>query len=221
MMWDLTDIVDVVVRGLQTRATADDLEQAVYSLDSLDELRLQPIIQQSLRDGGYGVWPEQRYPSDRPAKRKSEGRRCDIVLTPDGAPLLDPQAQGTLFEAPNASALESAFWLEIKTVGQYTTQGPFARYSAELLQPVSRDIKKLANDHLIYHAGLLLVLFNENLAIAKHDLVAWEAHCLKKGLAVGGPHHQKLQYHRQAGQRSAELRPLSHPPPLIGPAGTV
>src|SRR5262249_10947789 len=104
----------------------------------------------------------------------------------DGAPLLDPQAQGTLFEAPNASALESAFWLEIKTVGQHTINGPFERYSAELLAPVSRDIKKLANDNLIYHAGLLLVLFNENEAVARVVLVVWEACGLKRGWVVGG-----------------------------------
>jgi len=187
MAWDIVHITEAIAEGLQARAQADDLEQAVYSIDALDELGLHPLIQQSLRVAGFGVHPEQRYPSDRTARRKSEGKRCDIVLTPDERDLMDPHAESTLFEPPDAMVLEAAFWLEIKTVSQYTTEGPFARYSAELLQPVSKDVKKLSGDPLVYHAALLLVLFTADEATAQHDLTTWERKTLDRGYAVAPP----------------------------------
>jgi len=187
MAWDVVHITEAVADDLRRRAAADDEEQAVYGIDALDELGLHPLIQTALRDAGYGVHPEQRYPSDRTARRKSEGKRCDIVLTPNRRPLMDPTAESTLFEPPDAVVLEAAFWLEVKTVSQFTTDGPFARYSAELLQPVSKDVKKLSNDPLIYHAGLLLILFTGDEPTAKHDLAAWERRTLDRGYAVAPP----------------------------------
>jgi len=187
MAWDVVHITEAVADYLRQRAAADDLEQAVYSIDAMDELGLHPLIQQGLRDAGYGVHPEQRYPSDRTARRKSEGKRCDIVLTPDDRSLMDPHAESTLFEPPDAVVLEAAFWLEIKTVSQFTTDGPFARYSAELLQPVSKDVKKLSGDPVVYHAALLLVLFTADEPTAKHDLATWERKTMDKGYAVAPP----------------------------------
>ncbi|MHB1155797.1 MAG: hypothetical protein ACYC26_03050 [Phycisphaerales bacterium] len=185
MGWNAYDIVEAVTSGLRRRAAALDQEQAVYGIDVLDELQLHPLIQQSLRDAGFGVWPEQPYPSDRPRKKmKQSAKRCDVVLTPDDRPLMDPDAETTLFEPRDAVVMEAAFWLEIKTVSQFTTEGPFARYSAELLSPVSQDIKKLAGDPLIFHAGLLLVLFTETRAVAEHDLAAWFERVLKRGYPV-------------------------------------
>ena len=64
MRWFISDIADAVAAGLQQRAHDDDLEQAVYGFDHLDELRLHPLIHDALRRGGWGVWPEQRYPRD-------------------------------------------------------------------------------------------------------------------------------------------------------------
>ena len=191
MQWNITDIVETVAAGLQRQARADDAEQAVYSIDALDELGLHPLIQQALRQAGYGVWPEQRYPSQRAAsgrKRKSEGKRCDLVLTHEHPQsLVDPDAEATLFGDPEALPLEAAYWLELKTVSQFTTEGPFPRYSAELLSPVSQDIRKLAQDRLIFHAGLMLILFTADDMVAKHDLRAWEDRCLKRGYPVVSP----------------------------------
>jgi hypothetical protein len=191
MRWNVSDIVDAVATALRKRAAADDREQAVYSIDALDELRLHPIIQQGLRETGLGVWPEQRYPSQRSSsgrKKKSEGKRCDVVLThSDVTELVDPDAEATLFSPPDALPLEAAYWLEIKTVSQFTTEGPFGHYSKELLSPVSQDIRKLAQDRLIFHAGLLLVLFTADEQVARHDLKTWESRCLLKGLPVAGP----------------------------------
>ena len=101
--------------------------------------------------------------------------------------LVDPDAEATLFGDPEALPLEAAYWLELKTVSQFTTQGPFPRYSAELLSPVSQDIRKLAQDRLIFHAGLMLILFTADEVIATHDLRAWEERCLKRGYPVAPP----------------------------------
>ena len=58
MFWSCAELVDVIAEGLKRRAAADDAEQAVYGFDQLDELALHPVIQDSLRDEGFGVWPE-------------------------------------------------------------------------------------------------------------------------------------------------------------------
>jgi len=187
-MWSCADIADAIEAGLRQRAADDDLEQTVYGFDHLDELGLHPILQRSLRTAGYGVWPEQRYPADWGKRTKSEGKRCDIVLTrsPD-APLRDPQVKGTLFDTTGASDPQEAYWLEVKTVAQHETSGPFTRYAAELLAPVAADVKKLWGDGLIFHAGLLLVLFTETRDIALHDIQAWHRRCMDRGFPVAAP----------------------------------
>jgi hypothetical protein len=189
MRYFLSDIADAVEAGLRKRANEDDLEQAVYGFDALDELGLHPILHAALREAGYGVWPEQRYPSDRERDRRSEGKRCDVVLTPppEALPLRDPLIKGTLFDDQPACDAEAAYWLEIKTVAQHETSGPFARYSAELLAPVAEDVRKIWNDARVYHGGLLIVLFTESQAVAEHDLAAWHDRCLQKGFPVGPP----------------------------------
>ncbi len=187
MHWSTADIADAVETGLKKRAGEDDLEQAVYGIDALDELGLHPLIEQSLTDHGFGVWREQRYPDDRQKTKRSEGQRCDIVLTPNGLPLRDPLIKGTLFDDQPAADPQDAYWLEVKAVAQHETSGPFPRYSAELLSPVVKDIKKIWTDGTIRHGGLLLVLFTESQELAEHDLAAWHARCLDRGFPAGSP----------------------------------
>lgn len=187
MPWSPDDIADAVHASLAARARQDDLEQAVHGFDALDELGLHPLLQQGLRAAGYGVWAEQRYPSDRERARGGQGQRCDIVLTPDGEPLRQPLAKGTLFDTVDGCDPEQAYWLEVKTVAQFDTAGPFRRYSAELLAPVAADVRKLWHEPLIYHAGLLLVLFAADGDIAEHDLAAWHRRCLDRGYPVAAP----------------------------------
>jgi len=212
--WDVIEIVEAVEAGLRSQAQACDAEQAVYGIDGLDELELHPMIQDSLKQATYGVWPEQRYPSHRPARprrRRSEGQRCDIVLTSDtDQPLVEPDAEATLFAEENALPLEAAYWLEIKTVSQFTTEGPFPHYSKELLSPVARDIRKLADDPLIFHAGLLLILFTADQSTAEHDLQAWEQRCLRRGLPVAPPvaRHFKITDRLGNGITSVGLFPV-------------
>ncbi|MEX0886920.1 MAG: hypothetical protein WD009_10825 [Phycisphaeraceae bacterium] len=188
MHFSAADIADAVHAGLHARARADDVEQAVYSLDSLDELALHPIIRAALSDAGYGALPERRYPGAWNRRRKSEGQRCDLVLTPEHRPLRDPELAGTLFAtALDAVDADQACWLEIKTVAQYESAGPFKRYASELLAPVTADVGKLERDEVIRHAALLLVLFTASQEIAEHDLAAWHERCLTRGHLISPP----------------------------------
>ena len=185
MTWSAAIIADAVCAGLTAHAQAEDLEQVVYGLDHLDELGLHPLIHKSLADAGLGVWPEGRYPGHWAKQRKSEGLRCDVVLTPDKLPLRDPEIRDTLFDQLPACDPEEAYWLEIKTVAQYEIGGPFRRYTSELLSSVAQDLKKLWGDGVICHGGLLLVLFVQSKDVADHDLFAWQRRCLDRGYPIG------------------------------------
>jgi hypothetical protein len=189
MLWSTADIADAVYAGLMAHARGEDLEQAVYGLDSRDELGLHPLIHGALRDAGYGVWPERRYPVAWGRGRKSEGKRCDVVLTPApaGLPLRDTDVKGTLFDSQPAVDPDEAYWLEVKTVAQFEASEPFGRYSSELFSPVSDDVRKLWLDPVIAYAGLLLVLFTLDQAVSEHDLAAWHERCLQKSLPVTPP----------------------------------
>jgi len=187
MRYSTSEIADAVARGLQQRAADDDDEQAVYGFDALDELGLHPVIQQALEHTGWGVFAEQRYPEEREKDKRSEGRRCDVVLTDTGLPLRDPLIKNTLFDAAPATDPQEAYWLEIKTVAQHETGGPFRRYSQELLGAVAQDVKKIWSDGLIFHGGLLVVLFTESQRVAEHDLLAWHHRCVDKGFPVAPP----------------------------------
>ena len=195
------DIADAVAAGLIQRARQDDEEHAVYGFDALDELGLHPIIQGALRDNGYGAWPEERYPGHWHKTKRSHGLRCDLVITPDGRPLRDQSVKDTLFDTGEAIDAQAAYWLEIKTVAQFETGGAFKRYSAELLSPVMKDVKKIWSDGVIQHGGLLIVLFTESQEIAEHDLAIWHERCLKKGFPVSVPAVRGLPLSDRIGNR--------------------
>ena len=199
--WQPPDIAEAVAAGLALQAQADDTEHAVYGFDALDELGLHPIIQRTLRDGGFGVWPEQRYPGHWHKAKRSEGLRCDLVLTPDGNPLREEAVKDTLFDTGKATDAQAAYWLEVKTVAQYETGGAFKRYSAELLSPVMKDVKKIWSDGVIQHGGLLIVLFTEAQEIAEHDLAVWHERCIRKGFPVGPPAVRGLPITDRIGNR--------------------
>ncbi|MGB0766760.1 MAG: hypothetical protein ACPGYV_03515 [Phycisphaeraceae bacterium] len=187
MHWHPSDLADAVAAGFTRRAEADDREHAVYGFDALDELGLHPVIQDAFTQQGLGVWPEQRYPGHWHKTKRSSGIRCDLVLTPDGLPMRDPTIRGTLFDNGQAVDAEAAYWLEVKTVAQFETGGPFKRYSAELLSPVMKDVGKIWSDGIIRHGGLLIVLFTGEQMTAEHDLAIWHERCLRKGYPVGPP----------------------------------
>lgn len=210
--WIIADLADAVEAGLRRRIGELDLEQAVYGLDSLDELRLHRILAEALQEGGFGVFREQRYPADRKRRRFSEGERCDLVLTPGGRPLEQPDAAGTLFDAPDAVTLADAFWLEVKIVAQFTVEGPNPNYSSQLLSTIRHDITKLSKDPGILHAGLLIVMFVRDHAVARHDLGIWQSRCVERGQPISAPSQRELPISDRIGNGLCvvSLYPVSH-----------
>ena len=186
-VWSYADIADDLAGGLERVLRELDAEHAVYGLDAREEVELHPVLADLLRRAGYGVHREQRYPADRKKRRNSEGERCDLVLTPEGRALRQPDQAATLFDAPGAVDLDDAFWLEVKTVAQHTVEGPNRQYSSQLLSSVQQDVSKLAKDPGILHAGLLIVLFVHNELVADHDLRIWQDRCLERGLPIASP----------------------------------
>ena len=60
MPWSIAEIADAVEKGLKQQAQNDDVEQAVYGFDHHDELGLHPIVQDAIKQAGFGIIPEQR-----------------------------------------------------------------------------------------------------------------------------------------------------------------
>jgi hypothetical protein len=202
-VWNAEAIVEIVAAGLTRAALDRDREQAVSGLDHLDEAALQPLIGRILRDAGFGVWPEERYPGDRSHRRRSRGKRCDLVLTRGDRPLPQESAHSFGGEPPESptdrpangipgsresfQAHGDSFWLEIKTVAQFSSRGPARDYSSRLLGDVAADVGKIASDPGIRHAGLLLILFTRDRETARHDLLAWRVRCLERDFPVFSP----------------------------------
>ncbi len=162
------------------------IEHAVYGLDARNEVALHTTLADALQRAGFGVYAEQRYPGQRSRKR-SEGERCDLVITADALPLRQPDQQDTLFDAPNAIDLDEAFWMEVKVVNQFTIEGPNGSYSSDLLSTVRKDVRKLSREPGILRAGLLIVLFVADPRIAEHDLHIWEQRCIAGSYPIEPP----------------------------------
>jgi hypothetical protein len=104
----------------------------------------------------------------------------------------EAELQGTLFESLSTSHLapgatgpilppsplrlppSEAFWLELKTLGQYTNKsnlpGPNRTYSSELTRNPIADLTKLTADERIHHAAAAVILFSLDEPTARHDL---------------------------------------------------
>jgi hypothetical protein len=167
--WSWEALADALAAGLARAADAIELEQAVYGLDACSELELHPVLHAALRDAGYGVFPEQRFPRDRHRRKRSAGARCDLVVTPDAGTPLD--------DAPG-----EALWIEIKVVAQFRRLGPNRSYARALQAPVWNDVKKLASDPMIAHGLVVLVLFTADAVTADHDLDVWRDRATERGL---------------------------------------
>lgn len=199
--WRWDDLADALAAGLQRAADEVELEQAVRGLDARSELELHPLLHAGLRAGGYGVAAEVRFPRDRGLRRRSEGVRCDMVVTPDGRPLAEPGAQLGLFAAPGAVLLAEAAWLEVKVVAQHREGGPNRGYAGALGRPVWKDIDKLAADPAIAHAAVVLIVFTEDAAVASHDLDVWVSAASVRGLRLGPREQRALAIGDRLGNR--------------------
>lgn len=192
---DWQSVVEALSEGLEREAQALELEGAVVGLDGRRELELHASIEACLRDAGYGVLRERRFPSEGGRKRSS-GRRCDFVLTRDGRPLD-----------------EDAGWLEVKVVAQHRPLGANRGYASRLTSPVWADVEKLAADPGIHDAAVLLVLFTETDAIADHDLEAWARRATERGLHLWPRCERTLAIGDRLGNRRCRLAifPLERP----------
>lgn len=169
----------------------------------------------ALREQPYpGEWVTKkgrRKPGVLPAE--SDRTRCDIVITPRaGLRLADRLTEakrhegikktmtGTLFErhalaeAPlhdeTAAGVDEVFWLEIKTMGQFTyvdgVPGPFG-YGSSFMRGITADLRKLRDDPDILHGGAMIVLFCASEEVAKHDIAAIAGRCADKGVLASVP----------------------------------
>lgn len=195
-MWDLDAILETTSRALRDEDARLAAEQSTLGIDALDELEMHPLLARAFEGAGFGVLREQRYPSIASLPRRSEGDRCDLVLTPGpNQALRDPLERESLFAQSGIEPAE-ALWMEIKLAHQYAlTDGALRAnpaYSSELLQLVPQDIRKLSRDEQIAHACVILLLFTQDEATALHDLAAWSRRAVENGLPCSAPLAQGL-----------------------------
>jgi len=211
--WSWPELADALVAGLTGAAQAVELEQAVRGLDAHRELDLHPLLHAGLRAAGYGVHPEQRFPRERGKRRRSEGVRCDMVVTPGGMALLDERPQLGLFAPREALALEEALWIEVKAVAQFHELRPNRAYAAALQRPVWKDVEKLASDPQIFHAAVVLILFTADAATAEHDLGVWASRASLRGLPLWPRVQRSLSIGDRLGNRLCTLAlfPIERP----------
>jgi hypothetical protein len=173
----------------------------VRGLDALGEVSLHPHLAGALRAAGLGVDRERRYPQVQGRRRRSEGTRCDLVVTAEDRPLRDLRHEAPLFEEGRAVAEEEAVWLEVKVIPQHLPGGANHRYAAEILRPPRADVCKLSKDAGVRRAGLLLLLFTADRQVAEHDLRAWSQRALDRGLEIESPHVRHVDILDRLGNR--------------------
>ncbi len=190
-MWDLELISDAAASAIQDAARAADLEQSPLGVDALAELATHALLAGGLARTGFGVLREQRYPSNAHKPRRTEGERCDFVLTPQPKDALnDPLAGATLFAGQGLEP-DRALWIEVKVVGQFSmvegVSRPNPGYSGRLLGEAMADVRKLSAEPAIAWAALLLLIFSADRTTLEHDLAAWTRRAIDGGLPISAP----------------------------------
>jgi hypothetical protein len=184
LSWDFSTVADQLAAVLQTAESELRLEQAVYGLDSRDELSIQTLLADGLAKW-YEVAREVHYPSTV-GRKLTHRQRCDLVLTPLGRPLKPDHAPATLFDPPNAAGAEEGLWLEIKVAYQFREGGErHGGYGAQWRQAVVEDLRKIEAESAICHAGLMLIVFNESSEILEKDLELFEDVLAEKEVLAG------------------------------------
>ena len=182
-MWRFDEVADAAGEAL-ARAEADlRAEQAVYGLDAMNEVALHAVLAAGLARG-YAVEREAHYPSDLGKKRPGR-RRCDLVLTPRGRPLLKADALD-LFTPPDACPAGEALWLEVKVAHQFAEGGRrHAGYGQQWREATVRDLRKMEAEPLVRTAGLLLLVFTDAEATVAKDLELFEDVLARKEVLAG------------------------------------
>lgn len=208
-MWSAREVCEVCAAGLRARGEALDAEQSPYGLDALGEIEVQDALAAALGAHGWGLIREARYPAIAGRPRRSEGERCDMVLTERaGEPLLDPLMEGTLFAGKGVPPSE-AMWLEVKLARQFAIVGGVAAanpgYSGEVLTRATADVRKLAHEPGAGARACVLVMFTRDQATAEHDVVAWAHRCLDEGLPIGSPEREGFGVSERIGNAWCEI----------------
>jgi hypothetical protein len=179
LLWDFSTVADDVGEALRLLEEDLRLEQAVYGLDSKDELELHKLISEKLQ-ARYEVAREVHYPSSA-GKKLTHRSRCDLVLTKKGRPLKLDSKPPTLFDPP-----EQALWLEMKVAYQFRELGVrHGGYGNQWRSAVVEDLRKMEAETMIHEAGLLLVVFNESAEILEKDLELFETVLMEKEVLAG------------------------------------
>ncbi|HEY7087113.1 MAG TPA: hypothetical protein VH518_03430 [Tepidisphaeraceae bacterium] len=183
-MWDFSTVADYLGEVI-SRAESDlRLEQAVYGLDSRDELTVHTMLADGLR-AHYEVAREVHYPSSV-GRKLTHRQRCDLVLTPMGRPLRLDSAPPTLFDPANMAGPDEALWLEVKVAYQFREGGArHGGYGAQWRTNVVEDLRKMEAESLIREAGLVLIVFNESQQILEKDLELFESVLAQKEVLAG------------------------------------
>lgn len=200
LKWDFSTLADHFEQVL-AQAEADlRLEQAVYGLDSKDELTLHALLADGLR-AFYDVAREVHYPSSV-GRKLTHRQRCDLVLTPKGRPLRLDSAPPTLFDSPDACEPADALWLEVKVAYQYREGGArHGGYGAQWRTGVVDDLRKMDAEEQIHEAGLVLVVFNESNEILDKDLQLFEDVLAQKEVLAGFRHVRSVPILERMGHR--------------------
>jgi hypothetical protein len=198
--WDFSTLADHVGEILE-RAEADTrLEQAVAGIDSRDELAIQTLLADGLRQH-YEVAREVHYPSSV-GKKLTHRQRCDLVLTPKGRALRLDIAPPTLFDAPNLCSAAEGLWLEVKVAYQFREGGlRHGGYGAQWRSAVVNDLRKMESEELIRDAGLMLIVFNESRQILDKDLDLFETVLAQKEVLAGFRHVRSTDIWERIGHR--------------------
>lgn len=208
-MWSIHEVCEVAARALRERADALDAEHSPYGLDALGEVEMQDALSRAFRAHGWGVIREARYPAVSGRPRRSEGERCDVVITmlPD-EPLLDPLLEGTLF-AGQGVAPEDALWMEIKLARQFAivqgVAGPNPAYSGEVLTRATSDVRKLSREPGAGVRAAMLVMLTRDALTAEHDALAWAHRCLDEALPIGSPVREGFALTERIGNAWCEV----------------
>jgi hypothetical protein len=184
MFLDLFTLADWIEAVLREREGALRLEQAVYGLDSLDEVALQGVLAEGLK-GRAEVAREAHYPSTV-GRKLSNRPRCDLVLSPRGRPLRLDSSPPTLFDPVDVCEAEEALWLEVKSAAQFRSPDVRHRgYGGQWRTGVVEDLRKMEAEPRIRSAALLLVVFIESAEVLEKDLELFEMLLIQKEVLAG------------------------------------
>jgi hypothetical protein len=184
LLWDFSTVADRMGQVFSTIEAELRLEQAVYGIDARDELAIQALLAERLREF-YEVAREAHYPSSC-GRKLTHRQRCDLVLSPKGRPLKLDREAPTLFDPPELCPPGEALWLEVKIAYQFREGGVrHGGYGAQWRSAIISDLRKMESEEKIREAGLLLIVFNESRGILEKDLELFETVLAQQEVLAG------------------------------------